>query len=169
MKKYHLVLIAIALLFMFSYCSTNSEAEDKAQEKWNSILLECSGNTYLYYTDYNSVYHYQQVELIELKDYSIITKAQRISEAQKLNGIEWAGTSNLKAKASRRCIFRNGTIVEKWSQWNNWNTSESFDLVKTNGEWQLGLLFKEQIIYRGDGRYKFIDCNELNKLVDMAR
>ncbi len=169
MKKISSLFITVLLSFLCINCSVNSEAEDKAQEKWNSILLECSGNTYLFYTDYNSVYNYHEIELIELKDYSITTKAHTISEAQKLNGIEWMGTSNLKAKASRRCIFRNGKIIEKWSQWNNWNTSESFDLVKTNGAWQLGLLFKEQIIYRGDGRYKFTDCNEVNKLNAMAR
>jgi len=168
MKKYHLVLLAIALLFMFSYCSTNTEAEDKAQEKWKSILLECNGTTYFCFSDYNSVYNYQEVQLIELKNYSIITEAQIISAVEKLNGIEWVGKSHLRSNASRICIFRNGKLVEKWSPWNNWNSSESFDLAKINGVWQIGLLEREQYIYKG-GRYLFKDCNELKKLVAMAQ
>lgn len=168
MKKYHLGITAISLLFLCINCSKNSEADDKAQEKWKSILLECNGNTYFCFSDYNSVYNYQEVQLIELKNYSIITEAQIISEAQKLNGIEWAGKSHLRSNASRICIFRNGKLVEKWSPWNNWNSSESFDLVKINGGWQIGLLEREQYIYKG-GRYLFKVCNELKKMVAMAQ
>lgn len=169
MKSISFLSLFIIIFILFTKCSVNSEADGVAQKKWDSILLDCSGNTYLFYTDYNSVYNYHKIELIELKDYSITTIAHHISEADKLNGIEWNGKSSINAKASRRCIFINGKVSEKWSPWNNWNTSESFDLVKYNGEWQLGLLLKEQIIYRGDGRYRFRDCNEINKLVSMAK
>jgi hypothetical protein len=161
------LLIGIILLSFFCSCSFNSEAENKAIEKWSSVLTKCDGNTYLIFSDYNSVYNYQEVQVIQLNDYVIETKVGRISEADKLNGIEWVGKSQLKAKASRICYFRNGRLNEKWSNWNNWNTSESFSLTKENGRWKIGPFEREEYIYR-EGRYIYKECNELKKLITQA-
>ena len=153
------------MILLFSHCSPNSEANKEAHNKWDSILSKCDGRSFLLFA-WKNYANDTEIELFEINDYKINIKAYNISEAEKLNGIEWKGKSTFESIAFRRCAFTNGKVTAKWSQWFT-NMDDSFELIKSNGQWQFGSLMRSYV-HQG-GTYYSINCTALNELISQAQ
>ena len=88
--------------------------------------------------------------LYEFKDLSIQIKASPLTEADKLNGIEWKGTVILIAKASRAFkvpgMLEGGKVGATKQEWLDWESGAKIDhqsvygsLLKKKGRWHLQL------------------------------
>lgn len=149
------------LLLLLSACDWKSgaesspltaEADNLAKQYWDSGLSKCGE------------FHYGRTwiriglpvadVIFQYKDLEIETKPGKITEADKLNGIEWKGTSYLKPSAYRYCDYK----TKKWTAWRNGVPSQPTvyaNLIKQRGEWSVGKNIIE------DMRYKKIDCEDV--------
>jgi hypothetical protein len=98
------------------------EAESKANAYWASLISHCPGDTF---------YTLRSGGLEEVRKVIIHPpKAIDLSEAERLNGIEWAGKSTFDGAAWRD--FKDG----KWGEWHDTFLLE-VDMLKQNGKWTL--------------------------------
>lgn len=122
----------------------SAEAQTEAEKYWNSLLTKCGGTTY-------GRENRQPVDLIyEFRDLSIRIKPRQLTEADKLNGLQWSGDASLESKTSRELI------KDKWGPWKQgsiWLNSEKME--KINGQWKFGVVEKPTPPLRT------FDCSEL--------
>ena len=152
--------ILLMCFFVFS-CSLSAasgesaltkEADKLAREYWDSGFSKC--DDYYYGRSITRVGLRIMDALYQYKDLNIETKPGKLSEADKLNGIEWKGTSYLNPKVYREYLYD----LKKWGKWNNGEPSGPpvyVNLIKRRGEWSVGKDILEQ------ARYKKIDCKDI--------
>jgi len=132
MKKLrYLVSLNLLLFIVGCQIGIEREAQAKAEQFWDTKITKC-GDSYFTRSD---------KEIIELKgvSYELLTKP--ISQSDKLNGIEFNGTTILTA-TSRRVYSRN--------QWGAWGEGPKYkdemgiyspynsviaSVMKKNGQW----------------------------------
>jgi hypothetical protein len=103
--------------------------------------------------------------LFELRGVKVRVDPNELTQADKLNGVEWSGTIWLQGDAVRRYRSKDGT----WSKWKSPTESgppdrksptesDSYEFMtsvrKTNGAWDLGL---------DPGRFKKVEPSDLPK------
>jgi hypothetical protein len=159
-KAVKLIIVNLILL-LFCSCvakidssdsSLTSEADRLAKQYWDSGLNKCGE------------FHYGRTwiriglpvadVLFQYKDLEVETKPGKITEADKLNGIEWKGTSYLKPSAHRHYNYK----TKKWTVWRNGVPSQPTvyaNLIKQRGEWSIGKNVIE------DMHYKKINCEDV--------
>lgn len=118
--------------------SPSDEAFQIASGYWMKKFTFCSGSWYtldewakLVFKENRS----NRSAVKEVKDLTITLTPRNLTEADRLNGIEWEGRTRPKATSTRQ--YENG----KWSQWySNYvgRQSEQWTLTKINGQWSLG-------------------------------
>ncbi len=123
-----------------------SEARNEATKAWN--LTQCGDSSYLYYPSYG--------QLIELRAVSIIVTESKLTEADRLNGIEWKGWANFNT-STERFHANNG-----WSEWYTKGTDgfRRIDLQKRAGTWSATSVLP--------GTAKIL-CSDVPKLVGSVR
>lgn len=110
----------------------NAEANAQAEAYWGQLLAKC-GESYLYKGDkYASLHEYRDVT------FQVIPRL--LSEADRLNGIRWAGTFSLWAKASRK-LPKHSTAWDKWKD----GGSLEFRAQDLQGKWSF---FRRQLYFR---------------------
>jgi hypothetical protein len=109
-----------------------AEANEQAKAQWEQLLTKC-GESYLYKGDRYSTLH-------EYRDISLEESPRSLTEADKLNGILWAGMFTLKAKASRK----QSLFSKEWSKWKDGGILE-FKAQNVKGKWHFR---RRQFIFR---------------------
>ena len=111
--------------------TATDEALQEAQSRVDSVWQKLGDSSF-------SIYYFAigESELVEAKNLSLTAYSKGpLSEADKLNGLEWSGSVELTAKASRNKTRISG---DKWSQWQNGMASGGgFHLEKRNGQWKV--------------------------------
>ncbi len=108
------------------------ELKEQAKAQWEQLLAKC-GESYLYKGDRYSTLH-------EYRDVSLKETPRSLTEADKLNGIRWAGLFILKANASRK----QGMFTGKWGKWKDGGNLE-FRAKNVNGQWHFR---RRQFVFR---------------------
>lgn len=131
----------------------NAEAQQQAEAFWNSQLTKCGDSFYrkLQLKDGGIQYY-------EYKEPSVRLAPQQVTEADRLNGIEWQGLIFLQTKASR--VW--GTALGHWEQWADGTGrtgDNSYPMKKVNGRWSVdtnrGGVFEET------SKYVPVDCSKI--------
>jgi hypothetical protein len=122
-----MILVASWTLFYGALMIGAAAAQDKdqnaeAEMHWEELLAKC-GESYLYQGDNNATLH-------EYRDVSFAVTPRSLSEADKLNGIRWAGTFTLAAKAFRQ----QSKYSKQWSKWKEGGSLE-FKAKNVEGKW----------------------------------
>jgi hypothetical protein len=145
------VLGLIILCVLLLGCSSGSkpsqspldaEARQKGEEYWYSALTKC-GDSY-YGKDEPSNFTYQ------FNDVSIELSPTQLTEASRLNGVEWSGFATLRCKTSR-------LRVKTWEPWQNGSAYPlvNVEMKRVTGKW----------LFHGDENrkplLKPIDCSEV--------
>jgi hypothetical protein len=122
----------------------DAEARQKGEEYWYSALTKCGASYYGKYEPNDFTYQFNDV--------SIELTHSQLTEASRLNGIEWSGWATLQSKTSRMRV--------KKMEWDSWRNGSSFPLPavpikRVNGRW---LIDDED---RPSPRVKRIDCSEV--------
>jgi hypothetical protein len=121
----------------------DAEAQQKGEDYWYSALTKC-GDSY-YGKDEPSDFTYQ------FSDVSIELSPTQLTEASRLNGIEWSGYATLRCKTSR-------LRVKKWEPWQNGSAYPlvNVEMKRVTGKW----------LFNGDENrkplLKPIDCSDVN-------
>ena len=90
----------------------DAEARQKGEEYWYSALTKCGASYYGKYEPNDFTYQFNDV--------SIELTSSQLTEASRLNGIEWSGWATLRSKTSRMWV--------KKMKWENWSNGSSFPL-----------------------------------------
>lgn len=104
----------------------DSEAAMEVNKAWEKYLTQC-GETYLLKAKGNA---FSMGTIWEYRSVTIGYQKSQLDEADRLNGIEWKGTSTLKAQTGRTYNFRSG-----WSKWDSTAVIFTFYLTRTQGNW----------------------------------
>jgi len=109
-----------------------AEANSQANTQWEQLLTKC-GESYLYKGDKYAALH-------EYRDVSFEVTPRPLTEADKLNGIRWAGMFSLQAKAVRK----QSGFSKEWSKWKDGGLLE-FKSENVRGKWRF---FRRQFVFR---------------------
>jgi hypothetical protein len=124
-----LLIIGWVVFSSFFLSSRNAEALKVGKEHFSNKVLECNGKHYV-----------QGKTIIELEDFEYYVKSIELSEVDRRNGIEWAGTVSFSADVYRELKGK------QWSDFHEWETSLkgliglsgiSLELIKKNGKWSV--------------------------------
>lgn len=123
----------------------DAEAQKISEEFWNKILTKC-GDTYYFkiqYLPYSEDYiAFQSEPYISVE--GTTHQPKDLTPAEKLNNIdpfpvEWSGEIRLSysIKRSRRSERIYGGSDGKWSEWSDQEATQTIELSKAKGKWQL--------------------------------
>jgi hypothetical protein len=121
--NYNIAILSFLTIFvvLYSSCSRSTkseiqqEAERRAQKWWDASVAKC-GEYYYTRIKWSDIVMGQLVhedELYQLKNASYYVKETPLTEATKLNGIEWQGRIVIIATAHRKRYTDNSG----WSSW----------------------------------------------------
>jgi hypothetical protein len=101
-----------------------------AEQSWYSLLTKCGDS---YYARDNRGYTGAELIVYQFNDVSVEVKPRKLTEADRMNGVEWDGTAFLRCKTSRQ-------HVASWSPWSNGSafTGGAVILTKVRGRWLFG-------------------------------
>jgi hypothetical protein len=132
--------------------SIDDEAKAEADKFWATQITKCGDD------------YYRKLEFFkggeswyELKDPSVRISAARVSDADRLNGLEWHGNIYLETKTSR--TWQLG--ANKWDESENGvNRGDGFyyRMEKSKGQWHIDL---SRFPYDTVSRYVPVDCSKL--------
>lgn len=149
------------LIFLFTSCESkyqrgpiDEEAEREGQKYWESSLTKC-GEFYV------GVFAPKGIKpadptIVQIKEPFFVTWHKtdevKISEADKLNQLEWQGTTLMQGKSSRN--YKDG----KWSDWAQYafglpKLDNSFEVKRIRGKWEFGR--------EGEDRYFALPCDQI--------
>jgi hypothetical protein len=155
-------LFLLSLLLTFSACAgkpgtagspADAEAREQAEKFWFSQITRC-GDSYYRVREFKS----GGKEFFEIKDPKVRLAPRKVTDADRLNGVEWDGKAVLEAKAVRAW----GPTLGHWEAWGNgvWRMSDyQYPMKKVNGQWsvdtRLGGVFDEV------AHYAPADCSKI--------
>jgi hypothetical protein len=127
----------------------NAEAQQAAEQFWYSALTKCGDS---YYAKDNREITGFELLTYQFNDPSVELWSRKLTEADRLNGLEWDGSATLRAKTSR-------SHVGNWGEWRNGSifTGNTVVMKKVRGRW---------LPYgRENSRHplKKIDCSDVPK------
>ena len=165
-KTFYISAFLLMVLFLTSSCgsSLKTEAKREAEKYWLSKLTRCGDSYYRreHFGDRTStpgkdVYY-------EMKEPDVEVSEMGITDADKLNGLEWTGTSYLTAKVSRS--IGDKEPVNQWTEWANGAGLEgdvAVGMRKEKGQWVVEDKFEEQHTAKTGVEYGSIDCSKIPK------
>lgn len=122
----------------------DAEARHKGEEYWYAGLTKCGDSYYGKNEPYDFTYQFNDV--------SIELSLTQLTEASRLNGVEWSGFATLRCKTSRMRV--------KDLKWEPWQNGSAYPLVnveikRVTGKW----------LFHGEENrkplLKPIDCSEV--------
>ena len=156
MKCFLTMLLTLVITLFCASCSSSSlppdadaEAQKQAQQFVEAQLTKC-GDSY-----YGVRKLANDSGLYQFKNPKVSVKSQELTQADKLNGIEWKGSSTFSAET-----WRLYDVTGKWGPWRQGFTSLGIGLgvtmYKHKGQWKFG----------SDGNlkpnsYEKVDCSKL--------
>lgn len=115
------------------------EAKEQSQKFWDSALVKC-GDSYFGVLTFAGEDVPSQRRIVQMREPEIIVTAAEgeVSQADKLNGVEFSGKTFISASASRS--YNNG----KWGEWSERTLATpsgttSTTVRKVKGRWQFGI------------------------------
>jgi len=158
------ILLLIAFLISLSCGSaSNSEAQGEAKKYWLSKITKCGDSYYRREHFGDSTPTPGKDVYYELREPDVNVTHYGITEADKLNGLEWTGTIYLTAKVSRSIGDKEPT--NQWTEWANGPGLEgdmSASMKKEKGQWIVKNEFEEQHTKTGI-EYAPVDCSRIPK------
>lgn len=145
-----LLLVSVgAVVFRLSYVSPDTprndgdplylEAKEQSQKFWDSMLVKC-GDSYFGVLTFAGEDVPSQRRLIQIKEPEVIVSEveKELSQADRLNGVEFSGKTFISASASRN--YNDG----KWGSWSERTLATpsgttSTTIRKVKGKWQFGI------------------------------
>jgi hypothetical protein len=122
----------------------DAEAQMEAEKYWGALLTKCGG------TIYGKDNRQAVDQIYEFRDTSTRVKSRALSDADRMNGIEWSGNAYLDSKTSRVLTGKN------WGPWRDGSIYlNSEKMEKVHGQWKFGV--------SADARppLRTFDCSEL--------
>lgn len=128
-------LLLFAIPFLLLSCSNNDKLHDEAVKKVDEIVFEK-----YFLKEGNDWYSKSDRGYIQLKVVNIISSCRNITEADKLNNIEWSGYVTFECSSVRDYNANLGS-------WDSWRDTKMLgDLFKplkvriqnVNGKWEIG-------------------------------
>jgi hypothetical protein len=156
MKHRHTILVTLVALLFCSACNSSSllsnpdaEAREQAQKFVDAQLARC-GDSYFgirKITNESAIYQFRNPKLS--------VRRQELTQADKLNGVEWKGDSTFSAEA-----WRMYDLTGKWTPWQqgfaSLDAGVSVIFFKQKGQWKFGST--------GDlvpDAYEKVDCSKV--------
>ena len=108
--------------------------------------------------------------IFEFRNSRIVVFPDSLTEADKLNGLEWRGQVRLEVKAVRRYSPQNHFGIAPDKTWANWvapTTAGDFlvlNVSKTKGEWKVVPITGDCELFpyiQGDGAFKHVEPSDL--------
>jgi len=153
---------AVILLFLFTpYVYAGSLDEEAKKEIMvfyfsKRLITKCGNDLY----SYLGIKNQPALEgvIVELKGLSAEVKSQPLSNADKLNGVEWKGSGNIRQEAWRMYHEKTG-----WSGWQPppQNESRRLFLGKKKGRW---IVIPNQSLEEAIKIGTLIDCKRLTPI-----
>ena len=159
---FYVILAVLLSAFLFTAClsktrltgsSIDNEAKKEAEQFWFSQITKCGDS---YYREIQ--YKQKDVVFYEYKEPSVHVASATVTEADRMNGIEWQGRISLESKLSR--IW--GSDLGHWQQWSNGlgdTRDNSYRMKKVKGQWNIntdrGKIFEEV------SQYVPVDCSKI--------
>jgi hypothetical protein len=142
------VLILLALAIYQAHRPSGGEADRFASKFWDDRLTNCGGSYYVWEMGPSS-----QVNLMQYQNPSIWVSSVGVSEADRLNGYEWVGTTGINSSSWRtrlssnkwpNYMFKGGVPVDKtmlkfgpWWDWINGTPTDAHQMRKFKGQWHV--------------------------------
>jgi len=106
----------------------DAEAQQEAEKYWESLLTKCGG--IIYGKDNRRAVD----QIYEFRDTSIKIKPRVLSDADKMNGVQWSGDTDFDSKTSRVLIGG------KWGPWRDGSIYlNSEKMEKVHAQWKFGV------------------------------
>jgi len=135
--------------------SLDAKARREAEKFWATQITKCGDS---YYRREVLIKKDDYVIYYQMKDPKVEVLPQPVSEADRLNGIEWKGSTAFIPEASR--IWN--TERKGWSDWGNgaWGVPElNYGMKKVNGAWSVNT--KRDWTREETSRYEPVDCSQI--------
>jgi hypothetical protein len=117
----------------------NKEAADKAREHFEKMWVN-RGEFWYGISGTGGADSLMPRSLIQAKGISFMITAESLSEADKLNQVEWSGQVDVSAIASRRKPLQPSATWQDWQsglELYNGDGATTYVLVKKAGQWQI--------------------------------
>lgn len=150
-----LILTACGGNFGSATSSAESEAQKEAEKFWATQVTKCGES---YYRKEVLPKKSDYVLLYEMKEPTILAQPRRLSDADRLNGVEWEGTTTFSPKSSRVWGQDPGT----WYEWKKGmgNVPElSYPMKKAGGKWTVDT--KRHWSREETSKYVPVDCSKI--------
>lgn len=137
--------------------STGAEAQREADKFWAMQVTKCGES---YYRKELLPKKGDYVLLYEMKDPTVLVQSHKLSEADRLNGVEWDGTTTFSPKASRVWGQEQGS----WFEWKKGmgNVPElTYLMKKVKGQWSVDT--KRTWSREETSKYVPVDCSQIPK------
>lgn len=135
--------------------SPDAEARREAEKFWATQITKCGDS---YYRKELLIKKDDYVIYYQMKDPKVEVLAQPVSEADRLNGIEWKGSTAFIPAASR--IWN--TERKGWSDWGKgaWGVPDlNYGMNKTKGAWNVNT--KRDWTREETSKYEPVDCSQI--------
>lgn len=103
-----------------------AQAKIEAAKAWDALVTKCG----------DSFYSFIGSQLSEFRFVSITVEEHRLSEADKLNQIEWEGRTYFNTRAWR--TYWTNSRPEHWTEWTTIPFRPSLHMTKKAGTWRVG-------------------------------
>jgi TonB family protein len=134
-----------------THSSVDAEAQHEAKKWADKQIIECGKRFFAYWAlmDFQvrdgklyqgglPVSPNQVWTLSEMKSFSYKAEGRALSEADRLNGIQWSGVLFIAGGAARGRTVRNGGVATEWGEWEdgrNFMHEILVGLQKKKGQW----------------------------------
>jgi hypothetical protein len=135
--------------------SLDAEARREAEKFWEAQISKCGDS---YYRKEKLIKKDDYVIYYQMKDPKVQVLPQPMSEADRLNGIEWKGSTAFIPAASR--IWN--TEKKGWSDWGKgaWGVPDlNYGMNKAKGAWNVNT--KRDWTREETSRYEPVDCSQI--------
>jgi hypothetical protein len=149
--------MAMVLLAMSVGCGSRLETEAVKRAKEYCKLTQIGGSVYICGVSPAMKKGPEDIKasktVLELRNFRVEVSPNSLTEADKLNGVEWGGCVRLEAEAYRRYSPQPPHVLafmapdKTWSDWLSPTSAKDFmalNLFKTKGEWKVFPLFVPQ-------------------------
>jgi hypothetical protein len=133
----------------------DAEAQREAEKFWATQVTKCGDS---YYRKEILPKKDNYVLYFQMRDPEIVVTLNKVSEADRLNGIEWKGETSFSPKASR--VW--GTEKGAWYEWKPGmgNVPDlSYGMRKVSGQWKVNT--EKSYITGGIIKYETVNCSEV--------
>jgi hypothetical protein len=135
--------------------SAEAEAQREAEKFWATQVTKCGES---YYRKEVLPKKGDYVLLYEMKEPTVLAEPRKLSDADRLNGIEWEGRTVFSPKSSRVWAQDPGS----WYEWKKGmgNVPElSYPMRKVNGQWAVDT--KRHWTREETSKYVPVDCSQI--------